>query len=549
MTLSALLPRRADYAGLRSGWRADVVAGATVGVVALPLALGFGVASGLGAAAGLVTAIVAGIVAAIFGGSNVQVSGPTGAMTVVLVPLVARHGTSAVATVATLAGIFIVIAGMTGVGQLLAYLPWPLVEGFTLGIAAIIFLQQVPVAMGIAKPDGENVAAIAVRGLGESAQANRGSILLALLVTAIMVVLKRVSKTAPASLIAVVAATVAAAVSGADVAVIGALPHRLPAPSLPDLSTARPLIGAALAVATLASLESLLAARVADGMSDTSDHEPSRELFGQGLANIASALFGGMPATGAIARTAVNTRAGARTRLAAVVHALLLLGVVLIGGSLVGRIPLAALAGVLMVTAVRMIDRFSIAAITRTTRSDTAVLVLTAGATVALDLVSAVAIGLGLAAVLALRQIVRTTGMTLERTHRVEVGLTQEHILLDAHIVTYRLDGPLFFGVAQRFLTEIIAITDVRVVILRLADMQHLDATGANALADITRHLEQRGIAVLLKGLTEEHKRILLAVGALPHGTNGPHLFDDLAPALAHARVHAHRPSVSGSVG
>lgn len=547
MRPSELLPSRRDYEGLRSSWRADVVAGATVGVVALPLALGFGVASGLGATAGLVTAIVAGLVAAVFGGSNVQVSGPTGAMTVVLVPLVARQGPSAVATVATLAGIFVVIAAVTGLGQLLAYLPWPLVEGFTLGIAAIIFLQQVPAALGIAKPDGENVAAIAVRAAAKAGHADRGSVALVLLVIVIMMVLKRVSKTAPASLIAVVAATVAAAAFRIDVPVIGALPHTLPAPALPDLSNVRPLMGAALAVATLASLESLLAARVADGMSDTSDHEPSRELFGQGLANIASAMFGGMPATGAIARTAVNTRAGARTRLASVVHAIVLLGVVLVGGTLVARIPLAALAGVLMVTAARMVDRHSLRAITRTTRSDTAVLVLTAAATIALDLVSAVAIGLGFAGVLALRQIVRTTSATLERTHSVELGLADEHRLLGEHIVAYRLDGPLFFGVAQRFLTEITSVADVRVVILRLADMQLLDATGANALVDIIKQLEQRGIAVLIKGLSAQQKRVLDAVSTFRQGTIEEHIFDDLGRAVAHAHLHAERLLVSES--
>jgi SulP family sulfate permease len=539
-----LLPRRSDYAGLRSGWRADVVAGLTVGVVALPLALGFGVTSGLGAAAGLVTAIVAGLVAAVFGGSNVQVSGPTGAMTVVLVPLVARHGASAVATVGIMAGVFVVIAGITGLGQLLAYLPWPLVEGFTLGIAAIIFLQQVPAALGIPKPQGENVAAVAVRAVGRSSHANLMSAVLVVLVVATMLVLRRVSKTAPASLVAVVAATLVAAALGADVPLIGSLPHRLPAPAMPSLVNAPSLVSAALAIATLAALESLLSARVADGMSDTSDHEPSRELFGQGLASIASALFGGMPATGAIARTAVNTRAGARTRLASIVHALLLLGVVLVGGSLVARIPLAALAGVLMVTAVRMVDRHSIHAIARTTRSDAAVLVLTAGATVALNLVSAVGIGLGLAAVLALSQIVRTTATSFERGgHDIEVGADEEHRLFDEHILTYRLDGPLFFGAAQRFLTELTSIADVRVVVLRLKDMQLLDATGANALGDIVLWLEQRGTTVLIKGLSGERKRILAAVGALRHLSDERHIFDDFDQAIAHARSHAGRAS------
>jgi SulP family sulfate permease len=263
----SVLPRRSDYADVGRTWRADLVAGVTVGVVALPLALGFGIASGLGAQAGLVTAIVAGLVAAVFGGSNVQVSGPTGAMTVVLVPVVARFGAGAVAVVGLIAGVMVVGAAFAGIGRYLAYIPWPVVEGFTIGIAVIIFLQQVPTALGVPKPAGENTAAVAFGALGDALGGAGGisSLLLVLVVAAVMVGATRLRRVIPRSLLAVVAATVTAGVTGMRVTRIGALPSSLPAPSLPGFSISRAgdLVSAAFAVALLAGLESLLSAKVA----------------------------------------------------------------------------------------------------------------------------------------------------------------------------------------------------------------------------------------------------------------------------------------------
>jgi SulP family sulfate permease len=539
-----LLPRRSDYTGLRRSWRADVVAGLTVAVVALPLALGFGVTSGMGAQAGLVTAVAAGAVAAVFGGSKVQVSGPTGAMTVVLVPIVARDGPEAVFTVGVLAGVLVVLAALLRVGRFLAYVPWPVIEGFTVGIAAIIFLQQVPAALGVETPDGENTLAVAARALARAPGGGQGwALTVVLLVAAIMVLAPRVHRALPASLLAVGAATVVAEVGGLELVSIGALPSSLPAPHLPGLSVGQvsDLFGAALAVAALAAIESLLSARVADGMTDVGRHDSDRELFGQGLANVVSPLFGGMPATGAIARTAVNVRAGARTRLAAGVHAVALLAVVLAGSSLVSRIPLAALAGVLMVTAARMVERHNVLAVLRSTRSDALVLGLTAVSTIAFDLIAAIEIGMAVAAVLALRSIALATGATPTPLPS-EVDDETGHRLLGDHIVVYRLDGALFFGAAQRFLTELTDVSDTRVVILRMPDLLSLDATGAHALGEIVAELEGRGITVLLKGLRPEHRRVLQAVGALDRLAHEHHVFTDLQAAIGHARDHASRP-------
>ncbi|MGE3622212.1 MAG: SulP family inorganic anion transporter, partial [Acidimicrobiia bacterium] len=525
----AFLPTAADYRG--GSWRNDVVAGITVAVVALPLALAFGITAGLGAQAGLVTAIVAGLVAAVFGGSHVQVSGPTGAMTVVLVPLVARQGTDAVLTVGVVAGVLVVAAGLLRLGRLVGFIPWPVVEGFTVGIAVIIFLQQVPAALGVPKPEGENTALVAWRAVATN-DALAGAVAVTVLVAAIMVVGPRIRRTLPVSLIGVVVATLVAEALDLDIARIGALPSSLPSPALPDLGPSRvsELLGPALVVAALAALESLLSAKVADGMADRPRHDPNRELFGQGLANVVSPLFGGMPATGAIARTAVNVRAGAQTRLSAIVHAVVLLVVVMVGGDLVARIPLAALAGVLMVTAVRMVDVHNVRAVLRSTRSDALVMVVTTAATVAFDLIVAVEIGLAVAAVLALRQVARTSTITREPV-AVEVGGEDEVRLLHDHIVTYRLDGSLFFGAAQRFLGELVSVGDVRVVILRLPNLQILDATGAQALGEIVEELEHRHVTVLLKGPRAPHRRTLEAVGVFRRLAHEKHVFDDLDAA------------------
>ncbi len=541
-----LRPRRSDYDGLSKSWKTDIVAGLTVGIVALPLALAFGVTTGMGAAAGLMTAIVAGAVAAVFGGSNLQVSGPTGAMTVVLVPIVAHYGKAAVAVVAIMAGVLIIAAALLRAGRYLAYVPWPVVEGFTVGIATIIFLQQVPNALGVVKPAGENAALVAGRAVVDAFGSGTPAALgLVVLVAVLMTVLPRLHRSLPASLIAVVIATGVAELLSLPVNRIGALPSSLPLPSLPSLSAGQvsELFSAALAVAVLAALESLLSAKVADGMSDAPRHDPDRELFGQGLANIASPLFGGIPATGAIARTAVNVRAGARTRVSALVHCVVLVGVVYLGHGLVAKIPLAALAGVLMVTAVRMVEIHNIRSVVRATRSDALVFALTAIATIAFDLIVAVEIGIAVAAFLALRTLARSNPLIGEpgAAPAGEITTDLEAALLADHIVTYRIDGALFFGAAQRFLTELTAVSDVRVVILRLPQLQMLDATGAHALGEIVAELEARHITVLLKGPRPEHLKVLRAVGALDRLAHERHCFETLDEALAHARVHVHR--------
>jgi len=513
-----LLPRRTDWTEARRNPRRDLLAGLTVAVVALPLALGFGVSSGLGAEAGLATAVVAGAMAAVFGGSNLQVSGPTGAMTVVLVPIVAAHGPSGVLAVGLMAGVMLVALALLRAGKYMQYVPAPVVEGFTLGIACVIGLQQVPNALGMPKPAGERVLVVTWRALEEFAKdPNWTAVAFAAAVAGVMLVGARLRPTVPFSILAVIAATVVAQAAGLDAATpIGDLPSGLPAPSLSflDLGSLGSLLAPAVAVAALAALESLLSASVADGMTVGQKHDPDRELFGQGLANIAAPLFGGVPATGAIARTAVNVRTGAGSRLAALTHAAILAVIVFAAAPLVSKIPLAALAGVLLATAIRMVEVGSLRAMAKATRADALILVLTAVATLALDLVYAVIIGLAVAGVLALRAVAKQARLEEVPLDRGDHS-AEEHSLLAEHIVAYRIDGPLFFAAAHRFLLELAEVADVRVVVLRMSRVTTIDATGALVLKDAVEKLHRRGIAVMTSGIRPGQRQVLDSVGAL----------------------------------
>ncbi|WP_073947386.1 SulP family inorganic anion transporter [Streptomyces kebangsaanensis] len=514
----SLLPSRADLAGMGRSPRRDLLAGLTVAIVALPLALGFGVSSGLGAEAGLATAVVAGALAALFGGSDLQVSGPTGAMTVVLVPIVARYGASGVLTVGLMAGLMLVALAVLRAGKYMRYVPAPVVEGFTLGIACVIGLQQIPNALGVAQPEGDRVLVVAWRALEEFVRhPNWTALGCAAAVAAVMLVGARWRPAVPFSILAVIAATVVVQAAGLEGArPIGDLPSGLSAPSLAflDPGALGSLLAPAVAVAALAALESLLSASVADGMTVGRRHDPDRELFGQGLANIAAPLFGGVPATGAIARTAVNVRTGAGSRLSSLSHAAVLAVIVFAAAPLVSRIPLAALAGVLLATAVRMVEVGSLRAMARATRSDAAILALTALATLALDLVQAVVIGLLVAGALALRAVARQARLDQVPLDRGDHS-DEEHALLAEHIVAYRIDGPLFFAGAHRFLLELSEVADVRVVILRMSRISTMDATGALVLKDAVEKLDRRGILVLASGIRPGQRQVLDSVGVL----------------------------------
>jgi SulP family sulfate permease len=341
----------------------------------------------------------------------------------------------------------------------------------------------------------------------------------------------------PVSLLAVAAVSLANLWGNWGAPVIGDIPRGLPRPSAGFFSWGllQDVAPAAVAVAALAALESLLCATVADAMSVKENHDPDRELFGQGVANLAVPFFGGVPATAAIARTAVCVRAGATSRLAAVVHSVAILAVVLVASPLVAHVPLAALAGVLFATTLRMVERASIVALLRATRGDRWTLILTFLVTISVDLVTAVVVGMVVAGVLALQAVARAARLDRVPLEQGEYS-ADEHQLLTDHIVAYRLDGPLFFAAAHQFLLELTSISDVRVVILRLSRVSTMDATGARVLGDAVSRLERRGIIVLLSGIAADHDEMLASLGVAEHLRREGKIFPHTPAAIAAAR-------------
>lgn len=554
MKFARLLPRASDYRLEFLG--ADLVAGATVAVVALPLALGFAVSTGVAPAVGVTTAIVAGIVAAVFGGSNFQVSGPTGAMTVVLIPIVASRGPEALPLVAIVAGLLLVTMAAAGVGRFVGFVPWPVVTGFTNGIAVIIFLQQLPLVLGVTPERAEStlvVAARTIRGFFESPTAP--VVVLTAVTVAVMVIWLAVPRfrVVPASMVALLTGTGISLFGWFDgVARVTGVPRTLPAPDLPLWSAGGvvDIARVALAVAILAALESLLSAVVADGQTIEERHDPDRELLGQGLANVAVGFFGGMPATGALARTAVNVRSGAKTRLASATHGIVLLGILLFAAPLATRIPLAVLGGILLVVAVRMVESHAARTILRSTRSDAFVLVLTMGVTIVFDLILAVEVGMIAAGFLFVVRMSKMLSIDPEllsgstREHHDTAAEVREEASLDReHILAFRIDGPVFFGAAAQFFDQVLKETPgVKVVILRMRRVPVMDATGLTALQGLVEALGRRHVVVMVSGLQPQPREMLERTGVLDLiSRNRDHLFETSEEAIAHARAHLRR--------
>jgi SulP family sulfate permease len=398
---------RKDFNFSRRSITKDVVAGFTVAIVALPLAIGFGITSGMSAAAGLTTAIIAGFLAALFGGSRFQVSGPTGAMTVVLVPIIHSYGVGAIPLLGILAGAMVIVMALLKLGKIINRVPWAVVEGFTVGIACVIALQQLPLALGVAKGSGDRSLPIAFNTIRAalSASINWNSLLVVAITIFVKFIYPKVSKRVgirahiPASFVAIVIALIVTKTFALDIASIGDIPRSVGGLNLNGISLGMVsnLLWPAFLIALLCAIESLLSARVADGMAHvdkTHHYQPNRELFGQGLGTAVASIFGGMPATGAIARTSVNVRAHAQTRLASIIHSFVLLFVVLVAAPVVSAIPSAAIAGVLIGTSYRILNPASIRESLQTTKSEAIVLITTAISTLVIDLIWGIAIGI-----------------------------------------------------------------------------------------------------------------------------------------------------------
>jgi SulP family sulfate permease len=400
---------RSDFWIGREQFNRDLVAGITVGIVALPLAIGFGITSGMSAQAGISTAIIAGFIAAIFGGSRFQVSGPTGAMTVVLIPVIANNGIAAIPILGLMAGLIVIAMSLLKLGTIINRIPWAVVEGFTLGISIVIALQQLPMALGVIKGDGERTLQVAINTVKGAVESGIQLETLTILTLTLLIkfnIVKIVERLklkpyVPASFSALAITTIVVAVIHLDVAKIGDIPRNIFIWQGANLSFSTSLITPAILIALLAAIESLLSARVADGITHSEEKfHPNKELFGQGLASMAASIFGGQPATGAIARTNVNILSGGKTKMAALIHSLFLLTVVLLLSPIFALIPLPAIAGVLIGTSMRILNPQNIREQLRSTWQGVSTYIVTAVVTITVDLIWAIFIGIALHLVL-----------------------------------------------------------------------------------------------------------------------------------------------------
>lgn len=483
----------------------NLLAGMVVGIVALPLAMAFAIASGVPPAQGIYTSIIAGLTVSIFGGSRIQIGGPTGAFIVILAAITAKYGVSGLQIATIMAGIILLLLGWAKLGGIIKYIPDPVIVGFTAGIAVIIFVGQWKYFFGLKPVAGGRhfyeqfwhlLTALPTLHLPTTA--------LGLLSLALLLLTPRVAKRVPGPLVAMVAATLLQAVFNFHgVATIGntfgEIPRALPALQMPEISFNRiiELIGPAFTIAMLGAIESLLTAVVADGMTGKR-HDSNQELFGQGLANILSPLFGGFAATGAIARTATNIRNGGNSPLAGIVHALTLVLIILAFAPLAAYVPLSALAAILFVVAYNMSEaKHFLHLLRRAPRADVVILLVTFTLTVFTDLVIAVNVGVLLAVLHFLRRMAQAVQVEPQGQEEFSSrGLADD---LPREVVVYSVDGPFFFGVAETFENALSAIhADVKVLILRLGRVPFIDATGLQTLEEVVEKFHKRGTRILI---------------------------------------------------
>jgi SulP family sulfate permease len=505
---------------------ADLLAGLTVGLVALPLAMAFAIASGVPPQAGLYTAIVAGGLISALGGSRLQIGGPTGAFVVIVAGIVAKFGLSGLALVTLMAGAMLVVMGFTGLGSAVKFIPRPVTIGFTNGIALLIASTQIKDFLGLAAGDAPSAFLPRIAFLVAHIQTvNWRAVSVSVVTLAIILLLPRVTKRIPGSIVAMLLTTLFVALAGLPVETIGTkfggIPTGLPHFSLPSLKLDQigPLLPSAFTVALLAAVESLLSAVVADSMAGTR-HNSNVELVAQGLANMASPLFGGIPATGAIARTATNIRAGAKTPMAGVIHALTLLAILVVAAPLARFIPLATLAAVLFVVAYNMGEWKEIGGILRLSAADIAVWAATFSLTVLADLTVAVETGMILAALLYIYRISKTTTVAVVTKDYIHEG--RAHILQDKmvppHVAILRIHGPFLFGTTEK-LAQTTSNLEVfpPVVIVRLRNMTAIDATGLHALEAFALRLRNSGRTLLLCGARDQPAQLLKQSDFLDH--------------------------------
>jgi SulP family sulfate permease len=529
----------------RQDFGADLVAGITVGLVALPLAMAFGISSGVTPQAGIYTAVVAGFIISALGGSRMQIGGPTGAFVVVIAAIVAKHGLSGLLIVTMMSGVILLFLGLTGLGNGVKYIPRPVVIGFTNGIAVLIASTQIKDFLGLKTTDivpGEFFEKMYYIGKNIY-KTDFLTVVLALLSLTIILLMPKITSRIPGSIVALLGVTACVGFFGIPVETIGSkfggIPTGLPQIQIPEFhaSLILPLLPAAFTVALLAALESLLSAVVADSMSGDR-HNSNVELVAQGIANLTVPFFGGIPVTGAIARTATNIRAGARSPFAGMIHALTLLCILLFAAPLAKYIPLGTLAAVLFVVAYNMGEWREIPMILRLDRKDIAVWLITFVLTVVADLTIAVEVGMLLAALLYIYQVSLTTvvaPLTAET-----IGKAKNHFVQDQTIPNYismfHIQGPLLFGAAEKLKQLAYNLDGLQtIVVLRMRYMTAIDATGLYAIEQFYEQLHASGRILLLCGIREQPKR-LIYTSKLPRIMGARNILPNIRSALNRAK-------------
>lgn len=505
-----------------NSFKKDLVSGTIVGIVALPLAMSFAIASGVKPEYGIYTAIIAGILISLLGGSKYQIGGPTGAFVPILLGVVLVYGYEDLLLAGLMAGIMLVLMGLFRLGTLIQYIPRPVTIGFTAGIAVIIFTGQIANFLGLRDIEQherfiDNIWEI----VSHLNTINFYSIFIALLCLAILIITPKIFPKVPGPLVGIVVTSILAAVFfNGQVATIGstfgAIPNKLPELSFPEVTFERvyALLGPAFVIAMLGAIESLLSAVVADGMTN-SKHNSNRELIGQGVANIVTPLFGGIPATGAIARTATNIKSGATSPMSGVIHGLFVLVTLLVFAPLAVHIPLASLAPVLMVVAWNMSERKHFAHILKLKSSDSLVLIITFLLTVFTSLTFAVGVGLLLAIVLFAKRMSEMLIVSKVLPDHKQNGKVQPHVVNDSHdcpqVSIYTIEGPLFFAAAQTFEQRILKTIHYkpRILIFRMGKVPFIDATGEAYFRNIIRNFKSKGGKVLVTGVQPTLKVIL----------------------------------------
>ena len=515
---------------LREGYglaalRADAMAGLTVAIVALPLSMAIAIASGATPERGLFTAIVGGFLISALGGSRFQVGGPAGAFIVLVASAVDRHGIDGVVLATMMAGVFLAVAGLLRLGTFIKFIPYPVTVGFTAGIAVIIFASQVKDLLGL-RLDGKEPAAFVakVEMLARSLDTiSPAAVALSLLTIGLIVGAKKLKPHWPGMLIAVVVAAVATWAFALPVETIGSrfggIPSLLPSPHLPvfSLEKVQAVLPDAVAFALLGAIESLLSAVVADGMTGRR-HRSNCELLAQGVANVGASLFGGLPATGTIARTATNVRAGARGPVAGMMHAAFLLLFMLLAAPLFAYVPLAALAGVLAVVAWNMAEKYEFLTLLRSSRGDAVVLLATFLLTVFRDLTEGIVVGFALGAVLFIRRMAGATGIEAmaDRPDAADARAPYDpKLATDEEVVVYRLSGAFFFGTASILNAVLDRIADRhKALVVDFSAVPFVNSTAANAIAGIARKAGRHKVRVFVTGATPAVRHALLAAGA-----------------------------------